>query len=60
MSETPKKGIFEIRRKDSQELILRFRAFKQADINLQMRKAQIGLGIPAENLEAVYIADWLD
>lgn len=60
MAETPKKGIFEIRRKDSQELILRFRAFKQADINLQMRKAQIGLGIPAENLEAVYIADWLD
>ena len=60
MSTTPKKGIFEIRRKDSQELILRFRAFKQADINLQLRKAQIGLGIPAENLEAVYIADWLD
>lgn len=60
MNETPKKGIFEIRYKDSQQMILRFRAFKPADVKLQLRKAEIGLGIPAENLEAVYITDWME
>jgi hypothetical protein len=56
----PKKGIFEIRLRDSQEMILRFRAFKPADVKLQLRKAEIGLKIPAENLEAVYITDWME
>ena len=52
------KGIWEIR--NNGELIIRFRAYKQRDITLQLRKAEIGLKIPVENLEAVRIADWLD
>ena len=41
-------------------MILRFRAYKQRDINLQLKKAEIGLKIPADNLVAVFIAEWLD
>ena len=53
-------GIWEVRTKNDDKMILRFRAYKQRDINLQLKKAEIGLKIPADNLVAVFIAEWLD
>jgi len=53
-------GVWEIRTKNDDKMILRFRAYKQRDINLQLKKAEIGLKIPADNLIAVFIAEWLD
>lgn len=53
-------GVWEIRTKNDDKMILRFRAFKQRDINLQLKKAEIGLKIPADNLIAVFIAEWVD
>jgi hypothetical protein len=53
-------GVWEIRTKNDDKMILRFRAYKQRDINLQLKKAEIGLKIPADNLVAVFIAEWLD
>jgi len=60
MSENKTKvnGIWEIR--TNGELIIRFRAYKKRDIELQLKKAEIGLKIPRENLEALFIAEWLD
>jgi hypothetical protein len=53
-------GVWEIRTKNDDKMILRFRAYKQRDINLQLKKAEIGLKIPADNLVAVFVAEWLD
>ena len=53
-------GVWEIRTKNDDKMILRFRAYKQRDINLQLKKAEIGLKIPADNLIAVFVAEWLD
>ena len=56
----PFTGIWEIQDARSGERILRFRSFGRKDINLQLRKATIGLKRPIEDFEAVYIADWVD
>jgi len=53
-------GVWEIRTKNDDKMILRFRAYKQRDINLQLKKAEIGVKIPADTLVAVFIAEWLD
>ena len=56
----PFTGIWEIQDAQSGARILRFRSFGKKDVNLQMRKATIGLKRPIEDFKAVYIADWVD
>jgi hypothetical protein len=51
-------GIWQIVDVHSGEVLLKFRARKQADVTRQLDIASIGMKRPMEDFEAVYLTDW--
>lgn len=53
-------GIWEIQDVKTGERISKFRARKRADVDRALKMAEIGLGRPASDFEAVFITEWED
>lgn len=51
-------GVWEIRDVYTGERVSKFRARKRADVDRYLRMAEIGLGRPATDFEAVFITEW--
>ena len=51
-------GVWEIIDVKTGERISKFRARKRADVDRYLKMAELGLGRPASDFEAVYITDW--
>lgn len=53
-------GVWEIIDVKTGERISKFRARRRADVDRYLKMAELGLGRPASDFEAVYLTDWED
>jgi hypothetical protein len=53
-------GVWEIQDVKTGERISKFRARKRADVDRYLKMAELGLGRPASDFEAVFITEWED